>query len=76
MNLIFYVAYIIYHVLHPKRDVEMNKVWPLPLKNFQTRNNHIKNYNITQQWQVSLTEIMIISLRRSEDQSLETGVAE
>lgn len=53
----------------------MNKIRPLHSKDFQTRSKHIKNYNIMQQCQVSLTEIMIMPLRRSEDQSLETGVA-
>lgn len=52
----------------------MNKIWPLPSKNLQTTNKHIWNYNVSLQFQVSLTEITIMSFRRSEDDLLVTGV--
>lgn len=53
-------------MLHPRRDAEMNKTWPLSSKNLQTRMKHIWNYNIRQKCQGSLPEITIMSLRRSE----------
>lgn len=53
-----------YFLLCPRWDTEMNKIWPLPSKNLQTTNKHIWNYNVSLQFQVSLTEITIMSFRR------------
>ena len=61
-----FIWHISYYVLHPRRDAEMNKIWALSSKNLQTRMKHIWNYNIRQKYQVSLREIIIMSLRRSE----------